>query len=275
MAGMFCKERIMKASLLLITLLFLFNGHPSKAMEMTFGTSDIEVFPYHLGEGVMIADPPGLCVDIILEATKKIGVEAKFTRYPDPRVLTSLKKGIIDGALIYSYNEDRLKFGQYPMKNGKLDESRKVNVISYNLYKLKSDPLNWDGNKITGINGREIGINSGNSIAYDLGEMGIAVAPVKTTDQNLMKLKRGHIAGFAHNESYIVYSDHYQKDIMERIEIPLKTKSYYVLLSHQFVKKHPEIAEELWDTVGQIREHVTAERLPFYLEYHRKLLSDK
>jgi len=35
---------------------------------------------------------------------------------------------------------------------------------------------------------------------------------------------------------------------------PLATKPYYLMLSHQFVGNHPEMAQQIWDTIKIIRE---------------------
>lgn len=39
-----------------------------------------------------------------------------------------------------------------------------------------------------------------------------------------------------------------------KVTPPIKTKPYYLMLSHQFVKKHPQLAEKIWDTIEIIRE---------------------
>ena len=37
---------------------------------------------------------------------------------------------------------------------------------------------------------------------------------------------------------------------------PLKTKPYFLMLSSQFVDKHPDVAEQLWNTIAQVRDQV-------------------
>ena len=39
-----------------------------------------------------------------------------------------------------------------------------------------------------------------------------------------------------------------------RIEPPLKTKPYYLMLSREFKAANPELAEQIWNAIGELRE---------------------
>ena len=39
-----------------------------------------------------------------------------------------------------------------------------------------------------------------------------------------------------------------------KVKTALKTKAYYLMLSHQFIKKYPEFSEVIWDTIEEVRE---------------------
>ena len=41
---------------------------------------------------------------------------------------------------------------------------------------------------------------------------------------------------------------------IEKILPPIKEKHYYLVLSHQFVKKHPAMAQKIWQVTAEIRE---------------------
>ena len=38
-----------------------------------------------------------------------------------------------------------------------------------------------------------------------------------------------------------------------RLARPIKTKPYYLILSHQFYHKDPKLAEKIWNTITQLR----------------------
>lgn len=39
-----------------------------------------------------------------------------------------------------------------------------------------------------------------------------------------------------------------------RVEPPLKTKPYYLMLSRQFKVANPDLSEQIWDAVAELRE---------------------
>jgi signal transduction histidine kinase/DNA-binding NarL/FixJ family response regulator len=41
---------------------------------------------------------------------------------------------------------------------------------------------------------------------------------------------------------------------VEKIPTPIEEKPYYLMLSHKFVKEHPQLAEQIWDEIGRLRE---------------------
>ena len=44
----------------------------------------------------------------------------------------------------------------------------------------------------------------------------------------------------------------YAKEI-EVVPTPLIEKPYYLMLSHAFVARHPDLAERIWKTIGEVR----------------------
>ncbi len=226
--------------------------------------SDIEAFPIQMGNGESIADPPGIVVEIISQAAKELGLNIKIERRPNLRVLAELEEGTADGAFSFSFKEERLKNGQYPMKDGKLDGSRRLVTIAYYVYKVKDSPLDWDGKQFINLNG-VIGANAGYSIVDDLRKKGVEVEEAKSTEQNFEKLKLGRIAGYATQDitaDRIVASGQYGEFV--KVPIPLATKDYFLMFSNQFMEKHPDIAEQFWAKIGELRDSVTKEVLPKY-----------
>ena len=41
---------------------------------------------------------------------------------------------------------------------------------------------------------------------------------------------------------------------LEKVSPPLSTKPQYLMLSHQFVNKHPEMTERIWNAIAVIRK---------------------
>jgi polar amino acid transport system substrate-binding protein len=253
--------------ILLIAALYAASTHAER-ITMRLGYSDEEAPPYLIRHDLQ---PSGIAIDIIRQAATDIDITLEFLRMPNRRVLENLKLGAIDGAFMFSFNSERMHNGQYPMKDGALDEEKRITILSYFLYRRKGADLHWDGHRLSGTN-LFIGANNGYSIANDLRKMGAAVEEARSTEQNFSKLKRGRIAAVAHQESV---ADPYLQSAgipqIEKVYPPLSTKHYFVMLSHNFVAKHPEPANRLWARIGEIRDSKTREVLPQYADYIKSL----
>ncbi len=241
----------------------------SADIQIKFGYSDVEAFPFQINHE---AQPPGIALEIITRVAKDIGISIIFLQLPNKRVLHSLQKGEIDGAFMYSYKPERESDGHFPMKNGKPDEKKRIATLSYYMYKLKDCPLQWDGEKLScpdfNVINNKIGANTGYSIVDDLKNKGIEVDDgARTTDQNFKKLLNKRIIGYAHQN---LVADNYIKHnnitAIEKLPIPIVTKSYYLLFSHQFMKKNPQLAEKIWNHIAEVRESVTKDVAPKYSE---------
>ena len=51
---------------------------------------------------------------------------------------------------------------------------------------------------------------------------------------------------------------------IEKITLPLKTKDYFLLFSHQFMAEYPAVARQFWQLISEIRERKTAEVISRY-----------
>ncbi len=219
--------------------------------------SDVEVFPYQMGEGGKIAAPPGIAVEIIQAAARDIDAKIVLSRYPNKRVQTLLKSGMIDGAFVFSYKDSRKEMGQYPLINGKLDSSRRIAVMSYYFYVTTNSPVSWNGKALINTS-QQVGANMGYSIVGDLRKIGIVVEEAMNTEQNLRKLVSGRISAYAAQD---FTADVSLKTLgikqVKKLQPPIKTKDYFLIFSHQFVGDHPNLAKQLWTSVGKHRDQVT------------------
>jgi len=238
--------------------------------QIRLGYSDVEAFPFQIRHDT---DPPGIAMEILRQVAKDLGISIVFVRLPNKRVQYSLLKGKkIDGAFMYSFKASREVNGKYPMKDGRVDEKKRLASLSYYIYKLKKNPLQWNGQNFSGVDfsdkNMKIGANSGYSIVSDLEKMGLRVDEGgKSTDQNFVKLFRGRITGFAHQD---LVADNYIKTkgimIVEKLPIPLVTKPYFLMFSHQFAQKNPYVVRKFWDRIAEIRDIITQKVVQKYSE---------
>lgn len=235
------------------------------AQKLRVEYADIELAPYQMGDGPGIPSKPGAIVELVKLVIQEMGMTAVIERAPQLRSFRRLQGGEIDGAFAYSYAPERMPYGRYPMKDGKPDEAARVFNQSYVFYRLKGSPFNWDGHTVSGLGEGTIGFNSTFSVGAELNRRGLKSESAKTTEQNFEKLAKGRITAYAMQElagdSYL--SKHPMSDV-EKIAIPLETKAYYLVLSHQFVAQDPERAERLWARLGKLRQDKLPELLRKY-----------
>ena len=244
----------------IILLLGLFTFVPLSLAETIFTVSyeDKVQFPYYMGEGSsVLEDKPGAAVELVkLLETKIPDFRVEFKRFPWKRCLASLEKGSVDAAFNASFKEKRMQMGAYPWKDKQVDTSRRLTTISYSIYAPKNRSFVWDGKQFSNLNGA-IGAPAGYSIIGDLEKLGVKVAEAKSTEANLKKVLAGRIDGAALQD---VTGDYFLKaknDLfggISKVEPPLKTKPYYLMISHQFIAKNPKLAEQIWDAIAELRE---------------------
>lgn len=233
-----------------------FSTNAYAAAEISFCTEDKDQAPYVLGDGTSLKDTnPGLSIDIVELAAKRVGSSATFMRAPWKRCLALMEKGEVDGVFMGSFKKDRMKLGAYPMADGNVDPSRRLTMSSYSLYRLKGSAPTWDGKAYSGIDGK-VGAPLGYSIVKDLTKHGLKVEESKGTPTDFKKLEAKRIVAVAAQTTtgdQLMESGDFPN--IEKVETPLVTKPYYVLLSNQLVAKDAALADSFWKAVGDIREN--------------------
>lgn len=227
----------------------------AEEIKMTFACEDKEDFPALIGNSTEI-DPvkPGVAVEIIKIVGKKLGISLTFKRVPWKRALeVELGGNNVDGLFTASYKKERETVGRFPMKDGQIDTSRKFSTVTYVFYKKKNSDADYDGKDVKNLKG-SIGAPRGYSIVEDLQKKAYAVEESNSTMADLKKLALGRVGLVAALEltgDDILRTNPDLNDSIEKISTPISTKGYYFMLSHQFVKNNPVLAEKIWTEIAE------------------------
>ncbi len=222
------------------------------------GYADVEVFPTQLGGSAEIPANPGIAVEILQKGFAEAGMPLDLVRLPNRRVLDSLKTGEIDGAFLFSYNDERNRYAAYPSKNGEIDPGRRLSRQTYVLYKRADSTLFLDGEFIGNLR-TEIAANSGFSIAEDLRSRGIPVLEVETTALAFGMLMAGRVDGYAVMDNT---GDPYLRKAgignVVKLPQPLSSKDYFLIFGRRFAATNPALVERIWDQMAATRAALQA-----------------
>lgn len=253
---------------LFLLLVILFNSvgsYASTIKTIKLAYSDIESFPFQMGDGNAVAKPPGLSIEVIEQAAHLLNIEIQYVRLPGKRLLHHIRANQVDGGFIFSYSQERAKYASYPTKNQQVDSTLHIATLDYFFYKLKEQTLEWDGTRLKDKQDRPVGAHRGFSIINKLKENEVETLEVQTTEKLFEMLKKKRLAAVA-IQSNIADSYINEKKIanIERIVPPISTKYYYLIFSHQFTRDNPKLASDIWQTIGNIRDEVIENSIEKY-----------
>lgn len=253
---------MLKKLFIMIVMMIVSCSASAFALDINIAFEDKEQPPYYMGNSKnVLPDNPGIAVEMVLLLGKMVDdVNIKLQRMPWKRCTHMLGENKIDGIFNASYKKSRLDLGWYPTKDGthggEVDPSRRITTIAYSLYAQKSSNLQWTGSNYDILKG-SVGAPLGYSIVGDLKKMGVKVEEAPTTEINLRKLKGNRLVAVALQDvtaDVMIQSMPKEFGGIVKLEPPIKTKPYYLMLSKKFVSAHPELAQKIWDAMKLIRE---------------------
>lgn len=226
-----------------------------------------EAPPFQLGEGEAVPrERPGMAVELMQMAASALDLDLQLSRLPNRRVVVAMTGKTADCAFALSFLPDRAATVAYPMKNARLDRSRRIGSSVYVVYRRAGSPIEWDGKRFSGIEGQAVGINAGFAARDELARLGVPVEEADSTSSNMRKLAAGRIAAYvvhaAIGDDYLART---AQPGIEKLAVPFLEKDYYVVVNRAFVAEHPDLVERLWDHLGALREQHEADMLKRYL----------
>ena len=208
-------------------------------------------------------DDTGLNFDLIRLAAKRSRLDVQFVNLPWKRCLAQLQANEVQGVFAASFQTDRLTFGAFP-GGDKPDATRRLHVDRYVLVRRKGETVGWDGQQITQLQGA-VGTQLGYSVANQLRDLKVPVDDgSQTATELLKKLLAGRLGAAALGGSDAASLLAPQTALARQLEVlplPLTEKPYFLMLSHQWLKSEPAMAERLWESIAAVRQSAEYQRL--------------
>lgn len=220
--------------------------------ELKLCYEDQDSYPWVLRDG------SGLNLQLLGLVEQAQALRFEFVSVPWSRCLAGLERGAYDGAFASSYKAERLAIGRYPTDaDGRLDERKRLHTSSYALYRRKDSQVDWNGKEFRQLDGR-IGSLSGFSIVDFIHAHGAEVDETSRDPLALLQmLGRGRVQAVALQSlraDFLLQAHPQLAATLEKLEIPLEEKAYYLMLSNAYVGAHPAMAEAIWAEIGRQRE---------------------
>lgn len=240
----------------------VFEGRPT--LRLVYETTPNP--PRHLGEGTAIDwSRPGLTLELLKRVGERVRINLAFKRVPWKRGLLLLETGEADGIFHSSYVPAREAIGAYPRTpDGQPDAGRALFSQSYALFVTAGSGVSWDGTILGGLGGRPVGATAGYAVVDELERLGAPVEAQRLPALNLAKLVQGRIAAYAELETMALAAirrDPARFGAIVKLEPPLRTRAYHLMLSLRFVERDRALAEAVWNAIAEVRGSEEFQRL--------------
>lgn len=206
----------------------------------------------------VMTDNSGLNLELLGLVEQALGLRFEFVSVPWNRCLAGLERGTYDGSFASSFKAERMALGRYPLDaHGRLDERRRLHTSSYALYRRSGGAPGWDGTRFHRLDGR-IGSLSGFSIVDFLRAHGAAVDETSRDPLALLQmLRHGRVQAAALQSlraDFLLQAHPQLAATIEKLELPLEEKAYYLMLSNALVAADPALALAIWSEIERQRE---------------------
>lgn len=202
-------------------------------------------------------DNNGLNTLMLRTVEARLGLALTIENLSWKRCLMMVQHGEMDGAIAASYREDRRVVGAYPATTAAQipDRNRRMSGEAYFFYKLKDDPFDWNGSTISGCQ-HPVAAQMGYSAVARLQDKGVRVDDRERKPEHLLRkvvLGLDSAAVLAQGEGDKLLSDPRFAGKIIKLPTPFFHTDGYLLLSHPFVARDPQLAEKIWDSISSVR----------------------
>jgi polar amino acid transport system substrate-binding protein len=213
---------------------------------------------------------PGLLLELIQPAAEQAGLRLEFQRQPWKRCILQLQQGQSDGIFAAIWQPERDTWGQFPgrdtQRNIPVQRDYRLWQVDYPIIVRKGGTLDWDGEHFSGTrNGLSAPL--GYVATQQLETLGVLAKPTYSAETALKLIAVDRLDGYV-LERQIAANYIRTAGLQEQLGFlpkPLFAADWYLPLSHQFYRQHPELAQRFWQALAEQREARGAELSARYL----------
>ena len=202
-------------------------------------------------------DHDGILQRRVREAVSHQGDSVTFTALPWLRCEAMVESGALDAVLAVPNLPAKRERFAFPQAQGGVDETRAVGVGDLLLMRRADGAARWDGQHLTGLQGKVAYVLGYDGVEAKLDELGIPNSGDYRSDtQDVMALVAGRvsvIAVWAENGAALAEMPAY-RDKVVLLSPPLGRISYYLAFNKAFYAAERDRVERLWAGLSELRE---------------------
>lgn len=183
---------------------------------------------------------------------RELGITVRLQRMPGRRCLLELQSGRLDAHAGLSATTERLQQLRYPMRDGQVDASLRLNQERYHWYVQQASAWRWDGQRLSGGEAApRVGAVMGYAVVPLLRDAGHRVEEVTQDAQavlRMLELRRLDAAALLASDA-----DPALPDGLRRLDPPLLVRDYHLVLAPAFADAQPALAQRLWASMPALR----------------------
>ncbi len=216
---------------------------------------------------------PGLLIELIRSTAKQLDLRLEFQRQPWKRCVIQLQNGQSDGIVAAIWQADRDVWGQFPGRDPKheqpVDRNYRLWQADYPIITRINSPLQWDGQQFSGV---QHGLSAplGYVASQRLQALGVLNTISLSPEKSLRLVSLGRLDGYAIERQ--IGNAHIRKLGLQSeltvLPIPLLQADWYLPLSHQFTRQHPQLAQSFWQALREQRQQQAKALTQRYLQQH-------
>jgi len=239
----------------------------TKSVQLCFEDEDYS--PYFTGDSQKVSpSSPGILVELSKAAFEKAGLQVEFIRRPWKRCMHMLKDNDVAGMFGVIHLPEREKIGRYPMRNGKIDTSRRLVNADYSIFRHVSRPsFGWDGKNFK-KNNLKLAVPLGYAMAKSLEEKHKVVPNTSfLPDIGLQLVAQERLDGYIVEKRVGLHLLN-KLNLSGQVEPhtpPFSRHPLYLFLSHDFYENNSKESEKVWSTLAVLRKTVLDDLMQKYI----------
>ncbi|WP_076411928.1 transporter substrate-binding domain-containing protein [Shewanella sp. UCD-KL12] len=197
----------------------------------------------------------GTLADIIINAAQAIELPITFSRLPWKRCIQQLSQGKSDAIFAAIWTQDRDSQWVFPKVDGVIEPKLRLWRARYPIFTAKHSTLQWHNGRFTNL---KLGVSAPlGYVAHDkLNKLDVLPANNLSVEEGFNLIARERLDGYV-VERFIGQHTIQKLRLSQEISTldeDFMQMDWFVPVSHAWYQEHPQLTQQLWQSISEVRE---------------------